>query len=153
MCRYIVANQVVVFSWWRGQSIDEDDYGGTQALMGEGLPPSIGLFVVRASSRLLWHYQQQQIQDGHGHVWSVCSRTFTVTMTGPEWLEPSWRVSRQLFTAVSMGHHLHSVCFNVSLRCSGHNPGFCTQTSYNLFVENMSMSAWTNFSGMYESLN
>jgi hypothetical protein len=45
-CRYIVLNQALVLSWWRIQRIEEDDYGGTQALMGEGLPPSIGLFLV-----------------------------------------------------------------------------------------------------------
>jgi len=44
--RYIALNQALVLSWWRMQRIEEDDYGGTQALMGEGLPPSIGLFVV-----------------------------------------------------------------------------------------------------------
>jgi len=42
---YIALNQALVLSWWRMQRIEEDDYGGTQALMGEGLPPSIGLFV------------------------------------------------------------------------------------------------------------
>ena len=39
----------MLFAWWRGQRIDEDEYGGTQALMGEGLPPSIGLFLVNSS--------------------------------------------------------------------------------------------------------
>lgn len=45
--RYILVNQIALFSWWRSQRIDEDEYGGIQALMGEGLPPSIGLFLVR----------------------------------------------------------------------------------------------------------
>ena len=44
--RYIAVNQAALFAWWRSQRIDEDEYGGTQALMGEGLPPSIGLFLV-----------------------------------------------------------------------------------------------------------
>ena len=49
-CRYILVNLIALFSWWRSQRIDEDEYGGIQALMGEGLPPSIGLFLVRILS-------------------------------------------------------------------------------------------------------
>ena len=47
--RFLVVNLVVVLSWWRMQRIDEEEYGGTQALMTEGLPPAVGLFLVRLS--------------------------------------------------------------------------------------------------------
>ena len=35
-----------VFSWYRAQRLDEELYGGHQALLTEGLPPSIALFLV-----------------------------------------------------------------------------------------------------------
>ena len=54
-CRYLALNQALVLSWWRMQRIEEEEYGGTQALMGEGLPPSIGLFVVRFCILSLQH--------------------------------------------------------------------------------------------------
>ena len=52
------------------QQIEEEEYGGAQALMGEGLPPSIGLFVVRFCLLHLQlplrkpfsHYMDQHIQ-------------------------------------------------------------------------------------------
>ena len=47
LSRFVALNVLVVLAWWRSQRIDEDEHGGVQALMGEGLPPSIGLFLVR----------------------------------------------------------------------------------------------------------
>ena len=35
-----------VFTWYRGQRLDEELFGGHQALLTEGLPPSMGLFMV-----------------------------------------------------------------------------------------------------------
>ena len=38
-----------VFTWYRGQRLDEELFGGHQALLTEGLPPSMGLFMVGLS--------------------------------------------------------------------------------------------------------
>lgn len=42
-----------VFSWYRGQRLDEELFGGHQALLTEGLPPSMGLFMVGIAAYVL----------------------------------------------------------------------------------------------------
>lgn len=43
---FMALNLAVTFSWYRVQRIDEELYNGHQALLAEGFPPSISLFLL-----------------------------------------------------------------------------------------------------------
>lgn len=49
-CRFLGLNLGSVFLWYRKQRLDEEAYGGHQALLTEGLAPSMALFVVCAAA-------------------------------------------------------------------------------------------------------
>ena len=50
LSRYIAVNLGTIFSWYRMLRIDEEVFGGHSALMSEGFPPSMGLFLVGPGS-------------------------------------------------------------------------------------------------------
>ena len=48
-CSFISLNILCTLSFYRLQRLDEDEYGGHQALVMEGMPPSLSLFMARPS--------------------------------------------------------------------------------------------------------
>ncbi|KAL0030093.1 hypothetical protein WJX79_006567 [Trebouxia sp. C0005] len=47
-CRFLAIGTLAVFAWYKRQGIDEDDYGGHQLLLAEGLAPSVSVFLEHA---------------------------------------------------------------------------------------------------------
>ena len=45
-CRFVLLNLGTVLCWYRIQRLDEELYGGHQALLTEGFPPSMSIFLV-----------------------------------------------------------------------------------------------------------
>ena len=48
-CRFLALNGGGIFFWYRKQRLDEEEFGGHQALLTEGFAPSTALFTVRVA--------------------------------------------------------------------------------------------------------
>lgn len=43
---FLAVGTLAIFAWYRRQGIDEDDYGGHQPLLAEGLAPCVSVFLL-----------------------------------------------------------------------------------------------------------